>query len=737
MTQLHDLPLAGCHPDPLMGYLKALGVLRLVSEQADPTARGCWQGEAFHLWTALTEEGLIRFFTGQYRPTPIVAPWNGGSGFWEDRKAAGQALSAIESSSNPRLAEYRQVIGEARGLLDRLGIKAKPEKEEQKPELLAAARSWLPDSAVRWLDAAYVLGEDKPKYPPLLGIGGCDGNLDFTSNFMQNILSLIPTEEAPPGESANRARKVGGRMGRSSVQAEEVRGRLELALFQRGSAPLVTAAIGQFHPGGVGGPNGLQGFEAGSLTNPWDFVLMIEGALFFAGSVTWRLGGTAFGQASSPFAVRVSSAGWGTLAEPPGLSSRAEVWLPLWRQFASTQELTQLFSEGRAVVGRGQARSGVDFARAVASLGVDRGIEAFTRYGFLARSGKAYLAAPLGRMTVRAQPAVDLIQEIDPWLNTFRRLAEDKEAPAACRRALRGIEDAIFAYCLRGGRRGLQDVLAALGRGEQTLAASPKLHDRARPLQGLTPRWLQECDDGSPEFRLAAALASIGEPGVGPLRTNLEPVEARGSRWQWAEDNPSVVWGGGDLVRNLAAVLERRLLESGRQNLDHPGIRGRLAARLEDVREFLRGQVDDSRLADLLWALGAMDWQAYAPAGSESEPRRAASREVPRAYALFKLLFLPHPVRLRGLAEPIKVRVEPAVISRLRAGDLDQAVAIAVRRLRASGLTVLAGERGGGRTLDFLVSETEKKRLLATLLFPLEQPEILAGLVLQAPRVTA
>jgi len=35
---VHEVVLEGCTPEPLMGYLKALGVLRLVAEQEDGKA---------------------------------------------------------------------------------------------------------------------------------------------------------------------------------------------------------------------------------------------------------------------------------------------------------------------------------------------------------------------------------------------------------------------------------------------------------------------------------------------------------------------------------------------------------------------------------------------------------------------------------------------------------------------------------------------------------------------------
>lgn len=53
MNETHVVELTGCTPEPLMNYLKALGVLRLVSEQADPEARGYWRGDRFVLESRL------------------------------------------------------------------------------------------------------------------------------------------------------------------------------------------------------------------------------------------------------------------------------------------------------------------------------------------------------------------------------------------------------------------------------------------------------------------------------------------------------------------------------------------------------------------------------------------------------------------------------------------------------------------------------------------------------------
>ena len=115
-TPQHTLiKLTGCAPTPLAAYLKALGILRLVSEQADPTARGFWQNESFVLSTTLSEEELAEFFLCRYAPTPIVDPWNGGSGFLKNDKSA-DFLAKFEQSSTPRLARYQVGAKAARDL---------------------------------------------------------------------------------------------------------------------------------------------------------------------------------------------------------------------------------------------------------------------------------------------------------------------------------------------------------------------------------------------------------------------------------------------------------------------------------------------------------------------------------------------------------------------------------------------------------------------------------------------
>ena len=75
----YSLELSGCAPIPLAHYLKALGILRLVSAQADQQAQGWWEGDTFWLRSTLDRERLVSFFREEYAPTPIVGPWGARS----------------------------------------------------------------------------------------------------------------------------------------------------------------------------------------------------------------------------------------------------------------------------------------------------------------------------------------------------------------------------------------------------------------------------------------------------------------------------------------------------------------------------------------------------------------------------------------------------------------------------------------------------------------------------------
>ena len=430
MASLTKLRLTGCSPTPLAHYLKGLGVFRLVAER-HPESQAWWEQEAFVIQTPLDYDSLVRLLLEDYAPTPIVAPWNGGSGFFQaDKEKKIAPVQAIESSSHPRFDTYRETLKQSRRILTGLNLDSKPDPE-RKQLLLELCRNEFPEAALEWLDAVYVLTDQGAKYPPLLGTGGIDGRLEFTNNFMQRLVDIIDMQTGLPTERS--------------------RGWLDAALSGKPTGNLLKdIAIGQFFPLAVGGANASAGFESDSLINPWDFILMIEGTLLFAASCVKRMGKTGPGVLAYPFTVRQVGVGYASATQRDEQDSRAELWLPLWKRPCSLMELKALFSEGKVQVGRRQAVDGIDFTRAVATLGVDRGIAAFQRYGFQVRNGQAYFAIPIGRVEVKYQSEAELLTPIDEWLRTMRSRASGGRGPAGISRVLNRLEQAIWDLCNRG-----------------------------------------------------------------------------------------------------------------------------------------------------------------------------------------------------------------------------------------------------------------------------------------------
>ena len=97
-----DILLEGCASRPLASCLKALGILRLVGEQQDAQVRGAWRNGCFVLSSSLDKETLCDFFLHVWQPTPLVSPWNGGSGFYPGDNTEG--IDAITQSTDSRLA---------------------------------------------------------------------------------------------------------------------------------------------------------------------------------------------------------------------------------------------------------------------------------------------------------------------------------------------------------------------------------------------------------------------------------------------------------------------------------------------------------------------------------------------------------------------------------------------------------------------------------------------------------
>lgn len=713
-----EVKLSGCTPTPLASYLKALGILRVLAQQrAESQPQVFWRGNTFYLQSSLDKTALADFFLNHYSPSPIVAPWNGGSGFYPKDKTMAVTLKAIAASKAERFAVYRETIAAAQAAIGSLQLTAKPEEKKIKEKLLLRCRNTFSESALEWLDSAFVLTGDGAKYPPLLGTGGNDGRLEFTNNFMQRLTEVFDLKNGAPLNTAAAL--------------------LENALFDTPIKGLADSPIGQFSPAASGGANASTGFDAKSAVNPWDFILALEGAMLFAAAAVKRLEGGASGQLVYPFCVQSSGAGYGSAADADENESRCEIWMPLWNAPTSFDEIKNLFSEGRAWVKGRPAKNGVDFARAVTSLGVDRGITEFQRYGFHVRNGLAYFATPLQRLLVRNDEVIgDLLAACDGWIDRFLSKAKTDTAPGSIRRAANRLETAIFAQAAavnsssQNNFSTVQELLIALGECERALDRSEKWRTESfvAPIPPLPRKWIQSADDNTSEYRLAAALASVNvwfKKEFFPTRRHLEAVNVSsgGKTWaNWDTDiKNEVVWHEGNITDVLCAMMKRRLLLAQKASMDSWPDFAKISAWPCDIAAFIEGRIDEKRFAQLLWGLCLVDFsgESFSKETMPQRPSFAAQEELPPAfYAQLKLCFA-------RLPDDKKIPIEPIIFNLAATGDGERASRQALRRLHGSNIPVTH--------ISIPLEGEAAKRSAAALLFPLWDSQLAAVGKIVAP----
>jgi CRISPR-associated protein Csx17 len=865
MSKPHIHEMAGLKPDALATYLTALGIFRLLAEQKDPHARGFWREEHFVLVTDLDRDSVERFLLEEYKPTPILAPWNLESGFFslkpppaestdssspteplaesedsigqepdadadsagddsepDDGEASGDdeatgdpLIEKIRCSEAARLASFRSAIDAALDLIpedvrqaerDMQGahLKMRDElakvvaEEEQRVsdakadvearkasangtkrgdpsrEALAQARTRLKqaeedlrkkkaakakelkapieaakkrfketqsntkarliadlrlrwgDAGQQWVDAAVALDERQKKgfeFTALFGSGGNDGRMEFTRNFRRHLDGLFDLDTGRPRDLA----------------AE----RLRAALFGEPTNLLVNEAVGQFYPGRAGGSNMAAGFSGDAAVNPWEFVLMLEGAVALVAGMT-RRGEVGRARVSSPFWVEAAPAGFSSASELED-SPRGEQWLPLWSSPVRYGELIELIREGRAQVRRGNVTRAGDLVRATARLGLARGIESLQRFAYLERNGQSNLAVSAGRFRVASRPNQALLEEVAPWIDRLiwhAQRTKDNNVPLSLGVVARRAQEALFAVCRHDATpTEWRELLITLGDAEHFLLRSGKNPTR-RPLPRLSPRWISAVDDGSEQgrtaLRLALALASQHLPPEdgaaikGSVRCHFLPLaDPDVERLQFrldergrAQSDPECVCVGRNLVADAIALVRRRSIwvrrASERSNqvmrLPLQAVRS-CEASSEEIAWWLRHDEFDKEILKLTRPLLALDWGQVAKRPVVLPVLCQASPDP--LHLLFRLAHLSFDIPVKtsnGKVETgVTVRLDPEPLRRLASGDLDGALRVVVCRLSASGLHPVF-RRGVGTPIV-------ARRLAASLVFPISREE--------------
>lgn len=641
-----DLALTGCGATPLSGYLSALGVHRAVARALDAEAEGYWQRGVYMLrcrYSTLDE--LATALYAEFQPESVVAPWNSGSGFKASgtRPAADRIVQWIRDSAEERLASLRRAVAEADRVVAqcrRRGID--PWDEKRKSELIQLWRNELPDAAVAWLDAAVALGQDRdPSYARLLGTGGNFGSQELSATYLQHV--------------------------RTVLQSPKSLDWLRSTLDGHQRAPLPKDSPGQFDPGGASD-------EPNRVANPWTFLFLVEGTLLFATAVVRRYG-SAYSGAALPFQVAGSTAGFASSAS--GERPLAELWAPEWAEPMRIPDVAHLLGEGRADWNSHTARSGLDMARAAATLGVDRGITAFHRHVFVDRLGQNPMAVPAGRIAVGVRGGVDLLARLDRWRDALRR----SNPPPFTAARLRALDQAVYDHARGGEPSALTEVFAALGRCRWAASRSGKV--RAADLPELRvpdgAKLLDHLRDAlgdDRELRIALAVATSRDE-LSPFGTLLtDPLLAGG-----------LAAGLADIARRRSFPLATHETVSDRT----PSVRGArivfergLRLRSGDILAFVEGGIDDDRIAALILGLSCVDWRY-----TRSENLSGVSSPPNPALDLLLLFTAATPLdytSMDGTPETLFVRPGHEWPVQLIAGHIPEVLRDASRRLRIAGL---------------------------------------------------
>ena len=705
----------GCAPSPLAHYLKALGIMRLVAEQADRDARGWWTGDHFRLATKLNHTELEEFFLYKYQPTALISPWNKGSGFYTDKPI----LDSLEQSDALRFTQIRKAIKESRPYLKKIiqadrsvrSIKAESKKRGMssaerkqfrdspeyksrlrnaqkefarlKSDLIPLLRSKWRGGHREWLDAAMILTtNDKPEYPVLLGSGGNDGRLEFTLNFMEMLNRIFNLKDGLPRDSSST-------WFTASIWGTPI------------PQSMVYESVGQYLPGTGGGANNSNKPKSNSVVNPVDFILMLEGAVAFTSHATRRLGSSSSSHIASPFVVGARGAAYASASDEDE-KQKKEQWMPLWSHPSTYLEIQHLLSEGRAQVGDRAVQEPLDMARAIKGLGTARGIRAFQRYGYLERNGQSTLAVPLGTIVASdgRSESLSCLDDIDVWLRRLHRESRSKNAPKRLTSAEMQLTNRVFTVINDVSKpQAWQSVLFWMGEVERLMACGSGF--TAQPIPPLRPEWVMASNDNTVEFRLALSFALQSYM----FRTNKRDYIRR--HWIPLDDSntqryprfavsgtgsavkldvrPDVVMRGHLGVDDAIALVERRLIEAAQWGMRRLPLDAAPSvwANVTDLAALLSGNVNINRTLSLARPLMALDYGKMKKKYVPVEPRDDALPDD--AWIAIRLCTLPWKIKTRSGFE-LDVGTNPAIIRRLAAGDATSAISLALRHLGAAGV---------------------------------------------------
>jgi CRISPR-associated protein Csx17 len=636
---METLNLRGCRHDILGHYLKAIGLLRVLARCADrdhrdPGAEGWWDlGQAYFCLRSErypTMEKLVEFFEKAYRPTPVMAAWN------KDVGGTRRIADSFFASS-----EWEIATGYASEVVS-VADKKKPanEKKLTAAEAYSAYRDDPRHDLSEVLDAVAVPRFCRSSDNPLFLAKGIAGRAHLWRSYWEYL------------EIFARLRK--------AKKRDDFNSHLAATLAGCGTADPAKGKGTPFFPDAVKGYNIGSGWVQESYPfNALDYVLAVEGAFALRGSAARAIGSGSKRFAAFPF---VFDAGEDLVDDSNEIKGTASaLWLPLWSSPTTFAELASFIGDAQARLPGKEARFSAEFVRALNAQGVDAGFSGWQEFRFKMKGSRVPWITTgryVGASPVQGHPAdisranaTLLNRALAPldnngFLDQFDRRGKkvDSGSPQSVRAA---INAAMEMAALEPTPHHCMALLASIFSACSQMCVSESFRERLRGRRASffealpMEEWnelLGPLEDQA-EFRVARSLASItglqrqsngNHSAVQPMLGSLLPLKRGGSglylpekKGGWTHQD---VWTGSDLSYDLTAVLQRRYMDSLKD--EQPALCAVYGAELDDVLAFLRGGLDDRLVARWTEAMSLIGWHFGKDLGGDNAPPRASKKVV-------------------------------------------------------------------------------------------------------------
>ena len=678
---MNEIQLDGCNATPIASYCKSLGIFKILNKK-DSTIRAYWKNDKFILVTNLTKKDILNFIINDYTPTPILGPWS--------YNKYNKVVEELKNTDNPKFDSYKNEVTKTNQIISgffkfngknmcEYTIKERNDYlKNNKIDFLNLCRNELSDETVYWLDTAFALHGKRYDCGPILGSGGNDGNYNMSENFLSCLIKLF-----------------------SNKYHHKYKEWIELSLFNnitslKDSDKVLKNITGH-------NPNHNDSYVSGwsvnnKNKNPCDYVLMIEGMMLFAGSISKRQSKNSTSKTSFPFTVSKSHM-LGDINE----DNRGVILSPIWNNYITYKELEYMFTEGRLQFGDGKhTNNDIESDKAITSLGVDISISQFKKTYIQNRKGDAYLYIDGDPINVQFNPNVNLLNDLDVWYNI------EKKESNTFKHIIYEYNNTISQFCNK--KIELIDILPIIGKLERHIA----LFESDIPPLKLKSNWFESCYDGTSEFRIASSIASIGDKNNMSIRENLEPIQYD-KKWKFTKDFTSYVWKEEDnLLNNLSRVLYRRALDGKINSCDSLPIKGSIYAKISDIVKFLNGELDMKKIADLILPLSIIleDYKKYPPWYNDP---KINYMPLPEVYSILKLI---HPPSYNE-----NIPFDNSIISLLDAQKLSQAYLNTSNILATHGLTPKTYQKNIVMPEQLNFSKSLEKHIMASLLFPISEQD--------------